>query len=116
MNLFIVYFLPSILGLKIFRNLNKEKKYFDLIINYFMFVLFSNLLCTIIFFVMDKKIINLSDTLASSYGFSYGYMLVAMALNIILSILSTIVGKYFEVSIEVENGKKEKSKKSKKNN
>jgi len=111
MNTFIVYFLPSVLGLKIFRNLNKEKKYFDLILNYFMFVLFSNIFCAIIFFLMGKEIINLSTTLSSSYKFSYAYMLICMALNVILSVLSTILGKYFEVSIEVENGRKEKKKK-----
>lgn len=116
MNFFIVYFLPSVLGLYILKNFNKEQKYFDLILNYFMFVLFSNLFCMIILILKGIQISNLSNLLELNFIFSFKYIIISMVINIILAFLSTILGKYLEISIEVENGRKTKKKKNRKSN
>ena len=116
MHSFIIYFLPSVLGLKIFCILNKDEKKFDLLINYLLFVLFSNFFCMVILNVMGRSVYDLFNTLETNFSFSFKYIFMTMLLNIILSILFTIINKYLKISIEVEKNEKRKKTKSTKSN
>ena len=116
MSLFIVLFLPSVFGLKMFMNFNKERKIFDLIVYYLLFVLFSNYILMLILTLIYKVEFNWVNYSATSFSFCVKYMTVTLFLNLILSILCTIISKYFKVEIEVENGKKTKNKKNSNSN
>lgn len=116
MNFFIVYLLPSILGLKLFMNFNKERKIFDLIIYYLLFVLFSNFFAMIFLIITNSGEYNLINYSSTNLLFCVKYMSVTLFLNIILSVLFSIISKYFTFTIEVENERKTKGKKISKNN
>ncbi len=116
MNFLIVYMLPSILGLKMFMNFNKEKKIFDLIIYYLLFVLFSNFFAMVFLMIINQGELNLINYSTTNFLFSVKYMAVALVLNVILSILFSVISKYFTFTIEVENEKKSKRKTKSKNN
>lgn len=116
MNYLITYFLPSILGLKLFSTMNKETNKFNLIIYYLLFVLFSNFFCMFILLISDQAIYNLSNTLENNLSFCFKYIFITMVLNIILSALFTIISKYLTISIEVEKDGKIKKRKNNKNN
>lgn len=116
MNFFIVYMLPSVLGLKMFSNFNKEKKLFDLIVYYLLFVLFSNFFTMVFLMVTNNGEDNLINYSSTNFLFAVKYMTICLILNVILSILFSIISKYFTFTIEVENGNKKNSKSKSKNN
>ena len=116
MSIFIVYFLPSDFGLKLFINFNKERKLFDSILYYLLFVLFSNFIAMTILTLISEGEFNWLNHSATSFDFCVKYMAFTMLLNVILSILFTIISKYFNIEIEVQNGRKEKTKKNIKDN
>ena len=93
MSLFIVYFLPSVFGLKLFINFNKERKLFDLIVYYLLFVLFSNFITMAILTLISEGQFNWVNHSATSFDFCVKYMVFTMLLNVILSILYTIITK-----------------------
>jgi len=115
MNFFIIYLLPSVLGLKLFMNFNKERKLFDLIIYYLLFVLFSNLFTMMFWIITNNGKYNLINFSSIDFDFCVSYISVALVLNVILSILFSIISKYITFTIEVENEGKTKRKTKPKN-
>ena len=105
----IVFLLPSVLGLKIFKNLNKNKSIFDYVIYYLLFVLFTNLFVLIIFNGISEGMYNLTDMLDTNV---LSYLFNSTIINIILPVVFTIINKYITFDIEVVNEKKVKKTKS----
>ena len=116
MNFFIVYLLPSILGLKLFTNFNRERKIIDLIIYYLLFVLFSNFFAMIFLAITKSGEYDLINYSSTNFVFCVKYMSIVLILNVILSILFSVISKYFIFTIEVENEKIKKRKAKSKNN
>lgn len=111
MNFFIVFLLPSVLGIKVFLHLNENKKDWGTILYYLLFVLFSNYFCMIYLAFTRKMEISLIEYAANNYIFAIKYITLTLIINFFLAILFTIIKKYFVFSIEVENGKKKKKNK-----
>ena len=111
----IAFALPSVLGIKIFMNFNKNKKGSDLLIFFLLFVLFSNFISMIIANIINVDIYNLTDYINNSLDFTIYYILNSLIINIILSIIFTIIDKYVTFDIEVENERKTKKSKNSKN-
>ena len=99
----IIFLLPSVLGLKLFMTLIKNKEIFEYIIYYLLHVLFSNFITIFIFNIIVGKQNNIVE-FANNYIIEY--MFISLILNIILSIVFTIICKYVTLDIEVKNGKK----------
>ena len=112
---YIALLLPSVFGLKIFNNSNKNEKMLDQIIYYFLFVLFSNVICFGILENLGKKI-NLIEAISLDYEFVLRYATLSIIINFILANLFTIIIKNFNFNIEVEYEKKQKRQKKFKNN
>ena len=110
MSFAIVFFLPSVFGLKIFMNSNKEEKWFNLLIYYLLLVLFSNFIELYILSYSNLGDLNLVDYIQNSYIISAKYIFVNLLLNLFLSIIFTIIKKYFMFSIEVVHEPKKKNK------
>ena len=105
LNFFIVFMLPSILGLKLFMNFNRDKKIFDYIVYYLLFTVCSNFIAMGILILFNKGELNLIEYSMSNFIFCTKYMFILFVINSILSILFTIISKYFVFTIEVENEK-----------
>ena len=114
MYFFIIFFLPSVFGLKLFMNFNKENKKMDLLIYYFLFVLFSNLGVLTIMIIFNKGINNLLDYAMTNFIFCVKYMYMSLFVNFILSIVFSIIIKYFTFTVGIEYEGKKTSKKTKK--
>ena len=112
MNFFIVFFLPCILGLFIYYVLVKEKKYFDLGIVYLLNVLFTNVFNMCILYLKSKDIYDLGYRLEGDYRFALKYILLSLVFTTIFGFIFVIIKKYFSVTMEVENGNKQKKEKN----
>lgn len=111
MNFIIVFMLPSVLGIKIFNHLNGNKIDFNALIYYLLLVLFSNYGCMCYLALTNKLEVNLVEYALGNYIFSIKYITLMLVLNAILSVIFTIIRKYFVFSIEVENDRKKKENK-----
>lgn len=116
MNFIIVFILPSVLGLKLFMHFNKDKKIFDLITTYLLFLLLSNFMAMTISYIYTKTITDIVAYASGCLLFAIKYMSLMLILNVVLSILSTIIDKYLIFDIEVENERKTNKRKSIKRN
>lgn len=114
MELILILFLPSIFGLKLFMNFNKNKTKFDLIVYYFLLVLFSNFLAMLLLILLNCGGYKLSDYVTVNIACSVRYITIMLILNLFLSILFSIMSKYFTFVIEVENEEKSKKQKNSK--
>lgn len=110
MNSLIVYFLPSILGIKVYSILNKEKNKFELFVNYLLHVLFSNIICMLVLMLLKHDVLNLFEYIESNYIFSIKYMSLTIFINLILAFIFTILTKYFYLSVEVKHEEKHNKK------
>lgn len=108
MNAIFAFILPSVLGLKLFMHFNKNKKMFDLIIYYLLFILFSNLVVMIIVNITHGGVQNIFEYLNSDLLVTINYTINALIINILLSIIFTVIDKYIVFDIEVENERKKK--------
>jgi len=106
------FVLPSVLGIKIFMNLNKSKKGIDIVIFFLLFLLFSNFISMIIANIINADIYSLTDYINNSLDFTIYYILNSLIINVILSIIFTIIDKYVTFDIEVKNEKKTKKRKN----
>lgn len=108
MDFIIVFLLPSILGIKLFTYLSNDKKLYNTILYYLLFVLFSNYLSMIIVAIKNNLELNLVEYSMNNYIFSIKYITLMLLINIFLAVVFIIIKKYFYCTIEVENGKKNK--------
>ena len=115
MNFVIVFMLPSILGLKLFMSFNKDKKTFDYIIDYFLFLLFSNFGIMLVINILNNNISNIVEYISNNFDFAIKYITISLMINIFLAFIYTITRKYITFDIEVENGRKKQTKKAYKN-
>lgn len=113
MDYYIAFFLPSILGVKLFSYFNNEKNVFELIMNYLVFVLFSNLGSMLTMILIKSTATNIIDAIRYNFVFGFKYILLSIVFNIILTILLTAIKKYISVSIEVTKNEKNNNKKKK---
>lgn len=110
MNSLIVYLLPSIIGLKIYEVLTKNKNIKDIIINYLSLILLSNFILIIILYIKNKFEYNLTEFIESNMSFSIKYILISIIINIILGYIYSIINK--DVSFKLERiNQDEKGKK-----
>ena len=113
MNSILVYFLPSIIGIKIYEVLTKNKNNKDLIFNYLTLVLISNFVLMIILYIKNIKNrfeYNLTDFIENNMAFSIKYILFSIITNILLGYLYSIINK--DVSFKLERiNQNEKGKK-----
>ena len=110
MNSLIVYLLPSIIGLKIYEVLTKNKNIKDIIINYLSLILLSNFILIIILYIKNKFEYNLTEFIESNMSFSIKYILLSIIINIILGYIYSIINK--DVSFKLERiNQNEKGKK-----
>ena len=100
MNSLIVYLLPSIIGLKIYEVLTKNKNIKDIIINYLSLILLSNFILMIILYIKNKFEYNLTEFIESNMSFSIKYILISIIINIILGYIYSIINK--DVSFKLE--------------
>lgn len=111
MNSLIVYLLPSIIGLKIYEVLTKNKNIKDIIINYLSLILLSNFILMIILYIKNKFEYNLTEFIESNMSFSIKYILISIIINIILGYIYIIINKDVSFKLERinqdEKGKKE---------
>ncbi len=110
MNSLIVYLLPSIIGLKIYEVLTKNKNIKDIIINYLSLILLSNFILMIILYIKNKFEYNLTEFIESNMSFSIKYILISIIINILLGYIYSIINK--DVSFKLERiNQDEKGKK-----
>ena len=110
MNSLIVYLLPSIIGLKIYEVLTKNKNIKDITINYLSLILLSNFILMIILYIKNKFEYNLTEFIESNMSFSIKYILISIIINIILGYIYSIINK--DVSFKLERiNQDEKGKK-----
>lgn len=110
MNSILVYFLPSIIGIKIYEVLTKNKNNKDLIFNYLTLVLISNFVLMIILYIKNRFEYNLTDFIENNMAFSIKYILFSIITNILLGYLYSIINK--DVSFKLERiNQNEKGKK-----
>lgn len=111
MNSLIVYLLPSIIGLKIYEVLTKNRNIKDIIINYLSLILLSNFILMIILYIKNKFEYNLTELIESNMSFSIKYILISIIINIILGYIYSIINKDVSFKLERinqdEKGKKE---------
>ena len=111
MNSLIVYLLPSIIGLKIYEVLTKNKNIKDIIINYLSLILLSNFILMIILYIKNKFEYNLTEFIEINMSFSIKYILISIIINIILGYIYSIINKDVSFKLERinqdEKGKKE---------
>ncbi len=100
MNSILVYFLPSIIGIKIYEVLTKNKNNKDLIFNYLTLVLISNFVLMIILYIKNRFEYNLTDFIENNMAFSIKYILFSIITNILLGYLYSIINK--DVSFKLE--------------
>lgn len=110
MNSILVYFLPSIIGIKIYEVLTKNKNNKDLIFNYLTLVLLSNFILMIILYIKNRFEYNLTDFIENNMSFSIKYILFSIIINILLGYIYSIINK--DVSFKLERiNQNEKGKK-----
>lgn len=110
MNSILVYFLPSIIGIKIYEVLTKNKNNKDLIFNYLTLVLISNFILMIILYIKNRFEYNLTDFIENNMSFSIKYILFSIIINILLGYIYSIINK--DVSFKLERiNQNEKGKK-----
>ncbi len=111
MNSLIVYLLPSIIGIKVYEVLTKNKNIKDIIINYLSLILLSNFILMIILYIKNKFEYNLTEFIESNMSFSIKYILISIVINIILGYIYSIMNKNVSFKLERinqdEKGKKE---------
>ena len=111
MNSLIVYLLPSIIGIKVYEVLTKNKNIKDIIINYLSLILLSNFILMIILYIKNKFEYNLTEFIESNMSFSIKYILISIVINIILGYIYRIMNKNVSFKLERinqdEKGKKE---------
>lgn len=112
----ITFVLPSVLGIKLFMHFNRNKKNIDLIMFFLIFVLFSNFITMILANIISNNIYNIEEYVNNNLVFTIYYIFISLIVNVILSIIFTIIDKYLVFDIEVENERKTKKRKSIKGN
>lgn len=110
MNSLIVYLLPSIIGLKIYEVLTKNKNIKDLIINYLSLILLSNFILMIILYIKNKFEYNLTEFIETNMIFSIKYILISIIINVILGYVYSILNRNVSFKLERIN-QDEKGKK-----
>lgn len=109
MNFYVTFFLPNIIGLFLYKLVTKEEKVKELIINYLIQVLFSNLPMMVVLIFRKHNISNFMDYVENNFAFALKYMLVVMVIGAVIGCLMAIIKKYFTFSVEVTNGRKKKN-------
>lgn len=108
MNAYIAIFLPSVIGITVYKIITKEKDNNWLFLNYLTQVFLANFLTWFLLEIRNHDITNFSSYIGNDFSFSLKYMLLVMVLSILLSIVFAVLKKYFVFEVEVENGRKKK--------
>lgn len=103
---FICLFLPSVIGLGIYKKINKKTNNIDLSVQYLINVLLVNLSSFIFSFYMWNINYNISDILNLYPGFAVKYMFISILFSIIYIFLVVVIGNHTELRIEKNEKKK----------
>jgi len=101
MNSYFVILLPSILGIKIYSYLTKEKRISQNITMYLLLLLFSNITSLIISMCFFDIVGNFIYKLETDIILSIKYTIMLIFMNFTYSILFSIIKKYLDVRLEV---------------
>ena len=103
MNSFIGLLLPSLIGYKIFLNINKMRKFNieSKVFYYLMFVLFSNTISVFISKFLFGLNNNLDDNLNVSPLFSVKYIILSVIINLVLVVILSFA-KEISFSIDIK--------------
>lgn len=110
------YLLPSILGSKIIMKFNSSRKLKEIILDYLLLVLFSNLICMFIIVLVNKFDGNLMIYLSEHLAFAVKYLFMSIVINFVLAFIFSIFIKYVDIKLEVKCENKKSYKKHKKGN
>ena len=110
MNFLIGLLLPSVVGYKVFININKEEKFnIESKISYYLIlVLLSNTIGLFLSKILFGLNTSLDDNLQSFATFSFKYIVLSIIINILLSYAISFYRKNISFSIEIEAKKDEK--------
>ena len=100
-NLFI-FFLPSVLGIKVLKKLNKNDNIKELFLYYLLLVLFSNFICSGIIVLLNNFDGNLVLYAQEHLKFSIKYLILSISINLLLSFIYSILIKNLNVILEVK--------------
>lgn len=109
---FICYFMPSFISILIHKNILKENKIINLVLNYGVYVALTNLLTLIIVnFRHSSQVVEFS---AVNVTYCFKYLLMSTIISIILPYIMKIVVKNIEIDVEVEMNEPKKENKKRK--
>lgn len=109
--LYICLFFPASISIIVNEKLNKAKKdIHDILVSYFSYTFFINLIMNIIYHFIYTKKLNWYSTELFTFDFAIQYMLISMAVAILLGCLVFIISKVVQINILV----KERNKNAKK--
>lgn len=101
-----IFFLPSVLGIKILKKLNNNDNIKELIVYYLLLVLFSNFICSSIIVLLNNFDGNLVLYVEEHLKFSLKYLILSTSINVLLSFIYSIFIKNLNVILEVKNENK----------
>ncbi len=112
MNFIYGMLLPSLIGLKFFKNINRDRKFtkIDYVYYYCTLVLFSNLICVFISHILFGLNTNLEDNLINFPTFSIKYIVVNLLINLLLPLVYTIIIKNVSYTLKVSDRVEKKNK------
>lgn len=98
-----VFLLPSVLGIKFVMKFNENRKIKDIIIDYLLLVLLSNLILMLIVIIINKFDGNIFDYSLEHLKFSVKYICLSLIINFTLSIIYSVFIKCVDIKIEVKH-------------
>lgn len=110
MDAVIAIFLPSIIGVVLYKIITKEENILNLILNYLFQVVVFNVMMWIVLEIRNHGITNFSEYIANDFSFALKYMSTIMGLSLVFGIVFAVLKKYFTFEVIVENGRKKKKK------
>ena len=108
---FVCYFMPSFISIMIHKNILKEDKILNLVLNYGVYVALNNLFTlTIVNLRHGSQIVDFS---AVNVTYCFKYLLMSTVVSIVLPYIMKIIVKNIEINVEVKANEKQETKKRK---
>lgn len=99
----LIILLPSVLGLKIINHLCVKMKNKELLFNYLLLVLFSNMVCMGLVVLLNNFDENLCLYIDEHLKFAFKYLLLLIITNTLLGFVFSVSIKNFKIKLEVKN-------------
>lgn len=115
MNFIFCFLLPSIIGIKLIVEFNKEIDLKDTFLYYLLLVLLSNFICIGVIIILNNFDGNLIMYASEHLKFAFKYILLSIIINALLAFIFSILIKNLKIALEVQKESKKSVKKTKKN-